>query len=81
MSALCSLAYTHFFWAGHHGPLNENKLMGFMVFSWTKLGHTTWAFIGPIQVQHYKRDGIVPWLADKNLTAIALAMTIDQVAR
>jgi len=29
------------------------------------------------QVQRYKQDGIVPWLADKNFTAIALAVTID----
>jgi len=29
MSALRSLAYTHFFWASDHGPLNENKVMGF----------------------------------------------------
>jgi len=44
LRSLCSQAYTHFFWAGHHGPLNENKLM---VFSWTILGHMTWAFIAP----------------------------------
>jgi len=29
------------------------------------------------QVQRYKLDGIVPWLANKNFTAIALAVTID----
>jgi len=29
------------------------------------------------QVQCYQQDGIVPWLADKNFSAIALAMTLD----
>jgi len=29
------------------------------------------------QVQHYQWDGIVPWLADKNFSAIASAVTID----
>jgi len=29
------------------------------------------------QVQRYQQDGIVPWLADKNFTVIASAMTID----
>jgi len=29
------------------------------------------------QIQCYKRDGIVPQFANKNFTAIALAMTID----
>jgi len=29
------------------------------------------------QVQHYQRDGIVPWLADNNFSAIALAVTLD----
>jgi len=29
------------------------------------------------QVQHYQQDGTVPWLADKNFSAIALAVTID----
>jgi len=29
------------------------------------------------QVQRYQQDGIVPWLADKNFSAIALAMTLD----
>jgi len=29
------------------------------------------------QVQRYKRDGTVPLLADKNFSAIALAVTID----
>jgi len=29
------------------------------------------------QVQHYKQDGIVPQLADKNFREIALAVTID----
>jgi len=29
------------------------------------------------QVQRYQRDGIVPWLADKNFSAIALAVTLD----
>jgi len=29
------------------------------------------------QAQHYQRDGIVPWLADKNFSAIALAVTLD----
>jgi len=29
------------------------------------------------QVQRYQQDGIVPWLADKNFSAIASAMTLD----
>jgi len=29
------------------------------------------------QVQRYQRDGIVPWFADKNFSAIALAVTLD----
>jgi len=29
------------------------------------------------QVQRYQRDGIVPWLADKNFSAIASAVTLD----
>jgi len=29
------------------------------------------------QVQHYQWDGIFPWLADKNFSAIALAVTLD----
>jgi len=29
------------------------------------------------QVQHYQQDGIAPQLADKNFSAIALAMTLD----
>jgi hypothetical protein len=29
------------------------------------------------QVQHYQQDGIVPWLADKNFSEIASAMTLD----
>jgi len=29
------------------------------------------------QVQHYQQDGIVPQLADKNFSAIALAVTLD----
>jgi len=29
------------------------------------------------QVQRYQQDGIVPWLADKNFSAIASAVTID----
>jgi len=33
------------------------------------------------QVQHYKWDGIVPKLADKNFTEIALAVTLVQAAR
>jgi len=30
----CSLAFTHFFWDGHYGPLNENTLMGFHGVLW-----------------------------------------------
>jgi len=29
------------------------------------------------QIQHYKPDGIVPWLVDKNFQEIALAVTLD----
>jgi len=29
------------------------------------------------QVQHYQRDGSVPWSADKNFQEIALAVTLD----
>jgi len=29
------------------------------------------------EVQRYKWDGIVPWLADKNFSAIALVVTLD----
>jgi len=29
------------------------------------------------QIQCYKQDGTIPWLADKNFSAIALAMTLD----
>jgi len=28
-SALCAKVFTHFFWTGAHGPLNENRVMGF----------------------------------------------------
>jgi len=37
--------------------------------------HWDWALLK--QVQCYKQDGIVPWLADKNFTAIVSAVTID----
>jgi len=33
------------------------------------------------QVQHYQRDGIVPRLADKNFSAIALAVTLDPTGK
>jgi len=29
------------------------------------------------QVQRYQQDGIVPWLADKNFSAIASAVSLD----
>jgi len=29
------------------------------------------------QIQHYKQDGTVPWLADKNFSAIALAISLE----
>jgi len=28
------------------------------------------------QIQHYKQDGTIPWLADKNFSAIALAVSL-----
>jgi len=29
------------------------------------------------QIQHYKQDGTIPWLSDKNFSAIALAISLE----